>query len=98
MARTSRVPDETIIKLNDLGLSLQRIGEMTGYHLSTVHLRLKQLGVENVDTRRAFMDDVYKELTPAQREWLHDTLHMGQPISAFIKQLIVKEYTVRNKP
>lgn len=93
-----RVEDSVLIKLNDLGLSLKRIGELTGYSHSTVKLRLSELGVEPTDTRRAFMDNIYEKLTPAQRNWLADELNLGQPISAFIRMLIVEKYNNRKRP
>lgn len=94
----AKVPDDILIKLNDLGLSLKRIGELTGYHHSTVKLRLKELGVEPVDTRRAFMDRIYGQLTIPQREWLAEEINLGQPISAFIRMLIVEKYNNRKRP
>ena len=94
----ARVPDETIIKLNDMGLSLKRIGEETGYHFTTVKLRLTELGIKPSDTRRAFMDDIYGKLTAQQRAWLSEELNLGQPISAFVRMLIVKEFNNRKRP
>lgn len=93
----AKVPDETIVKLNDLGLSLKRIGELTGYHHSTVKLRLTEIGVEPTDTRRSFMDKVYGQLTIAQREWLAQEINLGQPISAYIRMLIVEKYNNRKR-
>lgn len=93
----ARVADEILIKLNSLGLSLKRIGQLTGYHFSTIKVRLSELGIDPTDTRRAFMDDIYQKLTPAQRDWLSDELNMGQPISAFIRMLIVDKYNNRKR-
>ena len=93
----ARVSDEAIIKLNDLGLSLTRIGEITGYHFSTVKLRLDEAGIKPVDTRRSFMDDIYKKLTPAQRQWLSEELNQGQSISAFLRMIIVEKYNNRTR-
>lgn len=97
MVTGPRVPIETIIKLNDLGLSLKRIGQIVGYHYTTVRLRLEEAGVQPVDTRRAFMDEIYDTLTPHQREWLIQELHLGQPISAFIRLLIVDKFNQRSR-
>lgn len=93
----ARVSDEVLIRLNDLGLSLKRIGELTGYHFTTIKVRFNELGIKPTDTRRAFMDDIYQKLTPAQREWLADELNLGQPISAFIRMLIVEKYNSRKR-
>ena len=94
----ARVNDETLIRLNDLGLSLKRIAELTGYHWTTIHVRFRELGIKPTDTRRAFMDDIYQNLTPAQREWLADELNLGQPIGAFLRMLIVEKYNNRKRP
>lgn len=93
----ARVPDETLIKLNDLGLSLKRIGEITGYHFTTIHVRFRELGIIPTDTRRAFMDEVYQKLTPAQREWLAEEINLGQPIGSFIRMLIIEKYNNRKR-
>ncbi len=94
----SRVPDETLIQLNDLGLSLKRIGELTGYHHTTVKARLTELGIEPTDTRRSFMDRIYGQLTTAQREWLANELNPGQSISSYMRMLIVEKYNNRKRP
>lgn len=95
MPKFPKVPDEYIIKLNDLGLSLESIGRQFGYHPSTIKHRLTKLGIEAADTRRTFAEKIYKRLTPNEREWLSDTLHLGQPIDAFIASLIKQEYVKR---
>ena len=93
------IPDEHIIKLNDLGLAMETIGKMVGLHTTTVKFRLANHGILPSDTRRAFMERVYNRLTVHQREWLSDQLHLGQPIDAFITQLIVEKYNKRrDKP
>ena len=96
MGRRKRVPDEHIIRLNDLGLSMETIGKHLRMHETTIKYRLTQLGIEPSDTRRAFAERIYNRLTEAQREWLSDTLHLGQPIDAFLVQLIVEKYNKRN--
>lgn len=97
MSRTQRVDDEVIIKLNDLGLGLKTIANITGYHFTTVKLRLDQLGIKTADIRRSFMEDIYHELTVDQREWLSQELQLGQSIKAFIRILIVQAYRNRKQ-
>lgn len=92
-----RVGDEIIIKLNDLGLSLKSIGKITGYHWTTVKLRLAENGLKPSDTRRSFMEDIYEKLTPEQRDWLYLELNPGQPISAYIRMLIVSAFNNRKR-
>lgn len=100
MGRRARVPDEHIIRLNDLGLSLEQIGDMLGYHYTTVKSRLVKLGLASADTRHAFMAKIYKRLTEPQRAWLSDQLMMGQPIDVWLSHLIIEKYNTRhaNKP
>lgn len=97
MSRQQRVDDETIIKLNDLGLGLKTIASITGYHFTTVKLRLDQLGIKCADIRRSFMEEIYQDLTPEQRDWLSEELQLGQSIKAFIRILIVQAYRNRKK-
>ena len=95
MPRKARVPDEHIIRLNDLGLSLEQIGNMLNYHPTTIKVRLMQLGINSADTRRTFMAKIYQRLSVAQREWLSDQLHLGQPIDAWLTGLIIEKYNQR---
>ena len=96
MPRKPRVPDEHIIRLNDLGLSLEQIGNMLNYHPTTVNARLHKLGLTSADTRHAFMARIYNRLTEGQRAWLSDQLHLGQPIDAWLSTLIVEKYNQRH--
>ena len=92
MPKYPKVPDEHIIRLNGLGLSLERVGELLGYHASTVKHRLEAVGIPAFDTRRSFGEKLYERLTPLQREWLSNQLYLGQPLDAYITSLITNEY------
>jgi beta-lactamase class A len=94
---TARVQTEVLMKLNDLGLSLKRIGELTGYHWTTVKERLEEAGIPRTDTRRSFMDEIYGKLTPQQREWLSEEINLGQPIASFLRMLIIEKYNSRKR-
>jgi hypothetical protein len=87
-----KASDEDLIRLNSLGLSLATIGETLGCHPTTVTLRLKELGVEPADTRRSFMEGVYKSLSHKQQEWLADQLGPHFSVQDYIKNLLVKEF------
>lgn len=66
--------DADLIRLNSVGLSLATVAKVIGCHPTTVTLRLKRLNVEPADTRRTFMEDVFRRLSPAEQEWLADHL------------------------
>lgn len=87
-----KASDEDIIRFNSVGLSLATIAEILGCHPSTVTLRLKALGIDPADTRRAFMEDVIKMLPAKQQEWLADEMSDGTSIKLFVKNLIQKEF------
>lgn len=87
-----KASDEDIIRFNSVGLSLATIAEILGCHPSTVTLRLKALGIDPADTRRAFMEDIIKMLPAKQQEWLADEMSDGTSIKLFVKNLIQKEF------
>jgi hypothetical protein len=87
-----KASDEDLIRLNSVGLSLATVGEILKCHPSTVTLRLRDLGVEPADTRRAFMEEIYFSLTLSQQEWLADQLGPSLSIKDFVKHLLVKEF------
>lgn len=87
-----KATDADIIRLNSVGLSLATIGKLMNCHPSTITIRLKQLGVEPADTRRAFMENLVMKLTTAQQDWLADQLGPHISISDFVKNLIVEKY------
>ena len=90
--------DEDILRLNSVGLSLSTIGDLLGCHPTTITIRLKALGVEPADTRRAFMEDVVRMLDDDQRNWLADQLSQTYTIKDFVRDLIADKFnTTRNQ-
>lgn len=87
-----KMDDADVIRMNSVGLSLSTIAEVLGAHPTTVTLRLKSLGVAPADTRRAFMEDVFKRLTPAQQDWLADQLGPHISIKDFMVNLIAEKF------
>jgi len=87
--------DADILRMNSVGLSLATIAATLDCHPTTITLRLKSLGVEPADTRRSFMEDVFSELEPAEREWLADQLSPEYPIKAYIRDLLRDEFRLR---
>lgn len=84
--------DQSLIGLNSLGLSLRTIGASTGFHPTTVTQRLDALGVERADTRRAFMEDIYDNLTADQKAWLLSEVAPHSNIKNYIQQLLLRAY------
>lgn len=93
-----KADDNRIIQLNNVGLSLQGIGERLGVHHTTITYRLKALGIAPADTRRAFMEDIFNALSPAQQEWLIDQLEPGYAVKDFVRSLLIKEFINRGQP
>lgn len=92
-ARASRkASDEDIIKLNSVGLSLNTIAEALEVHPTTVTLRLKALGVEPADTRRAFMEDIYRSLSEPQQNWLIHQLGPHISIKDYVLNMLVERF------
>lgn len=96
MVYKRKADDGKIIELNNVGLSLTGIGERLGVHHTTITGRLKALGIAPADTRRAFMEDIYEALAPAQQEWLIDQLGPGYSVKDFIRSLLIKEFVGRS--
>jgi hypothetical protein len=92
-----KASDEAIIGLNSVGLSLGRVARELDIHHTTVTHRLKSLGIPPADTRRAFMEEIYDKLSPAQQGWLIEQLGPGHCVKDFLRSLIVKEFVKRNQ-
>jgi hypothetical protein len=87
-----KASDSDIIRLNAVGLSLSSIGKLLGCHPSSITQRLSAMGVPPADTRRAFMDQIYYSLTPAQQLWLQGQLGPHIAIKDYVRSLLVKAY------
>ena len=88
--------DDDLIKFNSIGLSLQTIAKKFGCHPSTVTQRLKDLSIPVADTRRSFMEDVYNNLLPDQREYLASKLSASVSVKDYVTALIIEDF-VRSK-
>lgn len=90
--RTNRkATDEELLVFNNLGLSLQTVAKQFDMHPTTVTQRLKGLGISVADTRRSFMEDIYNELSPVQKEFLIKTLGTSVTVKEYVKKLIVQD-------
>jgi hypothetical protein len=93
-----KADDNRIVELNNVGLSLTRIGELLNVHHTTVKYRLKALGIEPADTRRSFMEGIFESLSPSQQQWLIGKLHPGFTAKDLIRSMLVKEFINRAAP
>jgi hypothetical protein len=93
-----KADDARIVALNSVGLSLTTIAQTLGVHHTTITYRLRSLGVQPADTRRAFMEDIFNGLTQDQQEWLLSQLHPGHSVKDYVRSLILKAYMERNTP
>jgi hypothetical protein len=92
LVRTNRkATDEDIVRLNSLGISLAKIGEVLDCHPTTITVRLKQLGVAPANTRRSFMQDVVASFNERQIEMLADKLGPTFSIKDYVRNLIAKD-------
>ncbi len=97
MAYKRKADDNQIIELNSIGLSLSGIGERLDIHPTTVAQRLKVLGIDPADTRRAFMEDIFEKLTLQQQDWLTSQLSAGRSVKDFVRLLIVNEFVSQKR-
>ena len=93
-----KTTDQDIIRLNSVGLSLRTIGKILGCHPTTITLRLNDLGVPPANTRRAFMEEIYNQLSNDQKLWLESQLGPKLPIKDFILNLLVQRYIESQNP
>jgi hypothetical protein len=93
-----KATDQDIIRLNSVGLSLRTIGKQLGCHPTTITLRLNDLGVPPANTRRAFMEEIYNQLSDSQKSWLEAQLGPKLPVKDFILNLIVQRYIESQNP
>lgn len=93
-----KADDNRIVELNSVGLSLGNIAERLEVHHTTITYRLQALGIAPADTRRAFMEDIFENLSIAQQEWLISQLGPGTSIKEFIRSLLIREYINRAVP
>lgn len=87
-----KASDADILRLNSVGLSLGTIAAQLGTHPTTITIRLRSLKVPPADTRRTFMEDVFKTLSSAEQEWLADQLGPSISIKSYVSNLLKKEY------
>jgi hypothetical protein len=87
-----KASDYDIVRLHRVGLSRSTVAETLDVHPTTITLRLKQLKVDPADTRRAFMEDIVRQLPAEQVDWLADQLGPHLSIKDFIRNLLVKEF------
>lgn len=87
-----KASDADILRLNSVGLSLGTIAAQLGTHPTTITIRLRSLKVPPADTRRTFMEDVFKTLSTAEQEWLADQLGPSISIKSYVSNLLKKEY------
>jgi hypothetical protein len=81
---TRKASDTDIIRLNSVGMALSEIAKELDVHPTTVNLRLQALNIPPADTRRAFMGDIYRSLSPELGPHLS--------IKDFIRNMLVKEF------
>jgi predicted transcriptional regulator len=94
--RNRKISDDQVIRLNNLGMSLTTIAEILGCHPTAITARLKRLNISATDTRRAFMEQVYSDLTEAEQNWVAEQIGLESNVREFIKSLIVKAYGSEN--
>lgn len=64
--------DEVILRLNAIGLSQALIAQILECSTATVSQRIKALGAETNDTRRAFVDMLFISLSDEMKDWLYN--------------------------
>lgn len=87
-----KAQDVDLIRLNSVGLSLATIAKILGCHPTTVTQRLNSLKIEPADTRRSFMEDVFRSLDGDTQEWVADQVSGTKSIKDFVRELITEAH------
>ena len=88
--------DRKLVALNAVGLSLRRIAAELNCHHSSVAKRLNELGQTPFDNRSAFVEPIWDQLTPDQREWLAGQSMNAGSIQNLVRQMLLQKYLERN--
>lgn len=88
-----KAPTKGVIQDNAMGMSLSAIAFKYDVTPTSIAQRLRQLGIQPADTRRAFMDFVLSRLSPETFAWVR--LQVGPDYH--IKDLIVEAITALHK-
>lgn len=89
LRRNRKGSDRDITRLNSLGFCLKAIAKKFTCHPTSISLRLSSLEIEPADTRRAFMESIYKNMEEPVIEQLADHLeNSGIQIRDYVKGLI----------
>lgn len=90
--------DRDITRLNALGFCLKNIAKKFDCHPTSITLRLKSLKIAPSNTRRAFMETVYKEMPADYQENLADILEADQiHVKDYVKGLIEADLAARRR-
>lgn len=97
LRRNRKGSDRDITRLNSLGFSLSTIAERLSCHPTSITLRLRSLKIPPADTRRAFMEDIYKELPTEYQDNLADLLESKNIVSikTYVRELIEADISGR---
>lgn len=94
--RRTKTDDNSIIRLNSIGLSLNTIGEILDVHPTTVSNRLKVLNIEPTYKTHAFMEEVLADLPQEVSDWLLTKCSRIHPIREFVSELLLAKYNEEN--
>lgn len=89
---SNKIDNDTIIRLNSVGISLKTISDILGIHPTTVNKRLASLKIEPINLRRAFMEDVLQRLPADTQEWLADQLSPEYNIKDYLVDIIRQQH------
>lgn len=91
MAALKKIDYNLMIKLNSAGISLQGIANYFGVHKATISMKLKELDIKPIDTRRSFMEDIFNSLSLVQQQKLLDKVGPGYSLKQYIVTLIIND-------
>lgn len=87
-----KLRDEGIRQLNAVGLSQSLIARKYRCTPTTVSLRLKHMGIESVDGRKAFMDEVFPKIPLSVREFIGSQVNSGKTIQQVVIEALETSY------
>lgn len=91
------IDEHKLIRLNSLGLTLEAMGEAFNCNFSTIAHRLRELGIETTDSRRAFSDAIFKKMTEEQIEWIASKLNASTNIHDLVRSTLIDQFIKETK-
>lgn len=86
------IDDIALVQMVKLGFSTKSIANLHDCHISTVTTRLKRIGIEPLDGRKNFIEEVFDNLSTEEKQWLINELEYFENIKDLITKMFKDGY------